>query len=85
MLEERLEERSASIRLRLGASGPWFAGVRMTIADLANFAWINWAGIDVAQFKLIRGCLERINARPAIERGLDVPESLEMKRNVQTQ
>ena len=59
----------------------------MTIADLANFAWINWAewaGVDVRQFKLIQEWLDRINARPAIQRGLDVPEPFEMKRKMQT-
>lgn len=59
----------------------------MTIADLANFAWVNWAewaGVDLAQFKLLKAWLDRINARPAIQRGLDVPEPFEMKKKMQT-
>ena len=59
----------------------------MTIADLASFAWINWAewaGIDVASFKLVREWLDRINARPAVQKGLDVPEPFEMKRKMRT-
>ena len=52
---------------------------------LGNFLlvhWAEWAGINVTQFKLIREWLDRINARPAIQSGLDVPEPFEMKRKI---
>ena len=59
----------------------------MTIADLSCFSWVNWAewaGVDVTQFKLLKEWLDRINARPAIQRGLDIPEPFEMKKKMQT-
>ena len=87
VLEDRLQEQKTSVETSSGDSGPWIVGDKMTIADLANFAWINWAewaGIDVAPFKLVKGWLDRINSRPAIQRGLDVPEPFEMKKKMQT-
>lgn len=59
----------------------------MTIADIACFSWVNWdvwAGVDVKQFKLLSAWVDRINERPAVERGLDVPEPFEMKKKLQT-
>lgn len=82
MLEDRLEYQSKN-----GLSGPWTVGDKMTIADLASFAWINWAewaGVEVKEFKHLEGWLDRINARPAIQKGLDVPEPFEMKKKMQT-
>lgn len=87
MLEDRLDDQSASVKSRSDDPGPWIVRDKMTIADLANFAWINWAewaGIDVAPFKLVREWLDRINSRPAIQRGLNIPEPFEMKRKMQT-
>lgn len=59
----------------------------MTIADLACFSWINWAewaGVDVKDFKQISNWLGSINRRPAVQKGLDVPEPFEMKKKMQT-
>lgn len=59
----------------------------MTIVDLASFAWINWAewaGVEVNGFKHLKAWLDRINARPAIQKGLDVPEPFEMKKKMQS-
>ena len=59
----------------------------MTIADLASFAWINWAewaGVEVKSLKHLEAWLDRINARPAIQKGLDVPEPFEMKKKMQS-
>ena len=70
-----------------GMDGPWVVGDRMTIADLSCFSWVNWAewaGVDMTQFRLLKEWLDRINARPAIQRGLDVPEPFEMKNKMQT-
>lgn len=71
MLEDRLEYQSNS-----GSNEPWTVGDKLTIADLASFAWINWAewaGVEVKEFKHVKAWLDRINARPAIKKGLDVP------------
>merc|ERR1712098_985794 len=57
--------------------GPWIVGDKLTIADIACFSWVNWAewaGVSLDEFPEVRDWAERINARPAIKRGLDVPE-----------
>ena len=59
----------------------------MTIADLACFSWVNWdvwAGVDAKQYKRLSEWSDRINDRPAVQRGLDVPEPFEMKKKIQT-
>lgn len=51
-------------------------GDRCTIADLACFSWVNWAdkvNVDLNEFKHVKDWVDRIKARPAIQRGLEVP------------
>lgn len=51
-----------------------------SIADIANFTWINihaWAGVAIDDLPNLRAWLERIRARPAVQRGLAVPGKLE--------
>ncbi|KAI4188095.1 MAG: hypothetical protein L6R41_002346 [Letrouitia leprolyta] len=81
VLEDRLAEQTNAT----GTDTPWTVGDRMTIADIANFGWINWAewaGIDVKQFKLLSQWVDRINDRPAVQRGLNVPEPFTMKEKM---
>jgi len=69
------------------SGGPWIVGSKMTIADIACFSWINWAewaGVDVSQFKEVKKWLDRINARPAVARGLDVPEPFKLKERMRS-
>ncbi|KAL8713000.1 MAG: hypothetical protein Q9220_002860 [cf. Caloplaca sp. 1 TL-2023] len=83
VLEDRLAEQSKTS----GSSGPWIVGDRMTIADIASFSWINWAvwaGVDVKPFKRISEWVDRINDRPAVKRGLDVPEPFELKERMKS-
>ncbi|KAL8844681.1 MAG: hypothetical protein Q9176_000781 [Flavoplaca citrina] len=83
VLEDRLAEQAETA----GKEGPWIVGDRMTIADIANFAWVNWAewaGIDVEPFKYLNQWLDRINERPAVKRGLDVPEPFVMKEKLKS-
>ncbi|KAL8673406.1 MAG: hypothetical protein Q9168_002196 [Polycauliona sp. 1 TL-2023] len=83
VLEDRLAEQTSTA----GKDGPWIVGDRMTIADIANFAWVNWAewaGIDVQPFKYLNQWLDRINERPAVKRGLDVPEPFMMKEKLKS-
>ena len=92
VLEDRLEQQENSNRTAAntpvaGSGGPWIVGNKLTIADIACFSWINWAewaGVDVTQFKQIKKWLDRINARPAVQKGLDVPQPFEMKRKMQS-
>ncbi|KAL8756378.1 MAG: hypothetical protein Q9184_004519 [Pyrenodesmia sp. 2 TL-2023] len=83
VLEDRLIEQSKAA----GEDGPWIVGDRMTIADVANFSWVNcaeWAGVDVRQFKNLSQWVDRINERPAVKRGLDVPKPFTMKEKLKT-
>lgn len=59
----------------------------MTIADIANFVWVNWAewaGTDVKPFQFLNQWLDRFNERPAVKRGLDVPEPFTMKEKLKS-
>jgi len=92
VLEDRLEQQvkdnqTAAGTRAAGTDGPWIVGDKLTIADLACFSWVNWAewaGVDVKQFKVLKQWLDRINSRPAIQKGLDIPEPFEMKKKMQT-
>jgi len=73
---------------RLKQNGDWLVGDRMTIADIANFTWVNiafWAGVDTSEFPVLNAWVDRINAREAVKRGLDVPVKFTMKDNIQDQ
>ena len=60
VLERRLEGRD-------------FMAGDYSVADIATFCWIrNWGkrGIDIAEFPNVKAWHDRINARPAVQRGL---------------
>ncbi|KAI4238988.1 MAG: hypothetical protein LQ349_000669 [Xanthoria aureola] len=87
VLEDRLAEQQAKKAAAGSNEDPWIVGDRMTIADIANFAWVNWAewaGIDVKPFELLNQWLDRINERSAVKRGLDVPEPFVMKEKLKS-
>lgn len=48
-----------------------------SIADIANFCWVrihDWSGVDIAPFPNLKRWLDQIAERPAVQRGLKVPE-----------
>jgi glutathione S-transferase len=48
-----------------------------SIADIAHFCWVRtagWTGVDIAPFPHLQRWMETIAARPAVQRGLKVPE-----------
>ncbi len=56
-----------------------------SIADIANFSWARiheWSGIDVSGYDNLDRWLKQIRARPAVERGLDVPTPLFKRDNM---
>lgn len=70
-----------------GTQGPWLVGNKYTIADLNCFSWVNWdvwAGVDAGEFKRLKKWVETINERPAVARGLDVPEPFQLKEKMKT-
>ena len=47
-----------------------------SIADIANFGWVNGAyfsGVDLSKFPNLHSWWERINARPAVQKGTSIP------------
>lgn len=57
------------------ASNKYLAG-DYSIADIANFAWVTthaWSGVGIENFPHLSRWLEELRARPAVQRGLNVP------------
>jgi GST-like protein len=54
-----------------------------SIADIASFTWVRshaWSGVSVEGLEDLQRWLARIEARPAVARGLAVPTSSERRR-----
>jgi len=54
----------------------YLVGDKYSIADIASFGWINMArfsGIKLDDFPKVLAWWERLYARPAVQKGLDVP------------
>ena len=54
----------------------YLVGNKYSIADIANFSWVNvayFAGVDLDSFPNLHKWWEKINARPAVKKGLAVP------------
>lgn len=58
------------------AERDWLAGAEYSIADIATFPWIRrheWQGIDLARHPNVKRWFDTVAARPAVQRGLEVP------------
>jgi len=72
---------------KVEGNGPWIVGDKLTIADIACFSWINWAewaGVSLNEFPELKKWADKINERPAIKRGLDVPEPFKLKERLKS-
>ena len=59
-----------------------------SIADIASFTWVStheWSGVSLDGLGHVRRWLERIEARPAVQRGLMVPEPRDRKSETEVQ
>ena len=59
---------------RLGVS-EWIAGGEYTIADIAIMPWLRSSerqGVNIVEYPKVKRWFDRINARPAVQRGLAV-------------
>ncbi|KAF2156415.1 glutathione S-transferase [Myriangium duriaei CBS 260.36] len=58
------------------ASADYLVGNKYTIADIANFSWVNvayFAGVDLAKFSNLHKWWQRIWDRPAVKKGVAIP------------
>ncbi|MCB9527584.1 MAG: glutathione S-transferase N-terminal domain-containing protein [bacterium] len=54
----------------------YLAGGVYTIADIANWCWVRthkWSGVGLDGLDALRAWVDRIDARPAARRGIEVP------------
>ncbi|KAJ5287646.1 hypothetical protein N7478_003332 [Penicillium angulare] len=66
------------LEIRLKES-PWLAGDKYTIADIANYSWVQMAPgaleIDLAEFPAVKKWVEEIKKRGAAQKGANIPDS----------
>jgi GST-like protein len=56
----------------------WLAG-DYSIADIANWSWVRihgWSGVSIEGLDALEGWMDRMKARPACLRGVEVPAKL---------
>ena len=67
---------TAVLEARLQVS-PWLAGESYSVADIMNFGWLRstqYAGVQVEDYPAVQAWLARMDARPAVIRGLKALE-----------
>ena len=55
----------------------YLVGNKYTVADMSTFTWVRWsgwAGIPLDKFPRLQKWMETIEARPAVQKGLLVPD-----------
>lgn len=60
----------------------YLVGNKCTIADIAHWGWISaagWAGIEIEEFPALKAWEDRMWARPAVQKGANVPDPYKMK------
>jgi glutathione S-transferase len=58
------------------AKSDYLVGNKFSIADIASFGWVHMlriSGVDLESFPNLKKWWERILARPAVQRGLEIP------------
>ena len=56
---------------------PWVCGDTFTIADIALYPWIRgwkWSKVNITQWPRVMSWVDRVRARPGVERGLGYGE-----------
>lgn len=59
------------------AGRSWLAGDEYSIADIATYPWLarhDWQGVDLKRFPEVHRWYDAMSARPAVQRGMDVPK-----------
>jgi len=60
-----------------GEKKEWLVGGKFSVADMMSHGWIrcsSWAGVDISPFPSLKAWVEKIDARPAIQESLKIPE-----------
>ena len=63
------------------AKNEWLAG-DYSLADIANYSWVrihSWAGVETDGLDHLKRWMEAIAARPAVQRGLAVPQPVDFE------
>ena len=61
------------------ATCPFVAGDRLTVADIAVYVYAKcakWCGIDTSEFPHVKAWVEKLDQRPAFQKGLQAPKPL---------
>ena len=54
-----------------------------SIADIANWCWVRiyfWGGTNIEGLDNLKAWMDRIDARPACKRGVDVPHAVDFEK-----
>ena len=65
--------RLVSVLDRKLGDNPWVCGDTFTIADIALYPWLRgwkWSKVNITSWPRVMGWVDRVRARPAVERGL---------------
>jgi GSH-dependent disulfide-bond oxidoreductase len=69
------------------ADSAFLAGADYSVADIATYPWIalhKWFDLDLAAMPHLRRWYDTIKARPAVQRGMDVPTREQMEQHAQS-
>ncbi len=61
-----------------------YLGGDYSIADIATYPWVkayDWAGLNIDDMPSLKRWLETVGARPAVQRGINIPESMHPEEN----
>jgi glutathione S-transferase len=61
----------------------YLANNKYSLADIANYSWVKFApliGIKLEEFPRVKKWIERIDARPGVQKGIRVPNDNGVKR-----
>jgi glutathione S-transferase len=58
---------------------------QVSLADLTTYGWVywaGWAGVDIEEFPHVKAWEEKMTARPAVDKGKDIPKKLTVKEKL---
>ena len=76
VLNDRLAAQRATHSVPDGEAA-YLVGNKYTLSDICVFSWVNWgewAGVEPSAFPEIKTWLETIEKRPAVNKGMNVPD-----------